>query len=285
MPDADAAFVTFNWITSECRTAPSSVLFYQSESQSVGLQMVEQYADEGFDSCGGLSFKTIAPESCCFSAITPSEILGYKGFAGAAIGNFTLDTAATVSFPASSVATEYCAVDVSATDMYNDGNLTFSVGAFLGSNRESCLESWFACKDSALYIYPQADCEGSPEIYPINATATTFDSSGLGGHITVLQLVPKDPTVTFDWIENYAVDNFYVSFTRSPYEGFCSILMCLSQALVFGAFLLTMRLYYANPAKRIRLLFASCFLVWNVYLVVEFMVNLYPIPFDSLLNQ
>ncbi|KAJ3320219.1 hypothetical protein HDV06_005463 [Boothiomyces sp. JEL0866] len=213
-------FLEFNWQSSDCVGAPSSIFAYDLDLNSTALNVIDN--DTGFSLCstnrGG-----IPEDQCCRSAIDPSLVLGYQSVSGTyqyqgdGYNSLSLDQ----HIPKSASERSYCAIN-----SLSAGFVEYTTGFYLGNNQ--CYEGFLKCdsEKQKLYFYSGQKCSGNPvETYSLSQEAN-FTSQAVG-NFTGKMAVLGNGTIAFLWT-TYFPSNLYLPTNKDPWEAFGTVLMILN---------------------------------------------------------
>ncbi|KAJ3310982.1 hypothetical protein HDV04_004499 [Boothiomyces sp. JEL0838] len=213
-------FLEFNWQSTDCAGAPSSIFAYEIDLNSTALSIIEN--DTGFSLCSTIR-GGIPADRCCRSAINPSMILGYESVAGTYLyqGDAYNLLSQESYIPQSASQKSYCTIN-----SLGAGFVEYTTSFYLGNNQ--CFEGFLKCDSvkQMLYFYGGQKCSGNPvETYSL-ATETNFTSQVVG-NFTGKMATMGVGSISYVWT-SYFPANLFAPTNKDPWEAFGTFLMVVN---------------------------------------------------------
>ncbi|KAJ3269541.1 hypothetical protein HDV01_001303 [Terramyces sp. JEL0728] len=218
-------FLEFNWQSSDCVGAPSSIFAYNDYQNSTILSIIEN--DVGYNVCS-TEKAGVPPDSCCHSAADKSMTLTYQSMAGTFLyqGDAYDDLATQDILPKSIANQFYCAVN--ALDI---GYAEYNTGFYLDSN--TCFQGFIKCFQNSLLIYDGDGCTSAPIEEFTLATESNYTSAILG-NFTGKMTGFTHGQFSYIWVSNFPTNMVY-PLNKDPLEILGTICLAICGILPLGS--------------------------------------------------
>jgi hypothetical protein len=216
-------WLQYSWNALECEGLPDTISFYPNISQSRAVYHYTYYGWMIEPYCGTAS-TVLESKYCCRTSINRRFSEG--------LGSFVVEPRASLDLETNS-GTKYCKLSSS--------NANYNV-QYISLN--TCADYRYTCNDTLLNIFPEAECKGTPESFPLNGNNSVLIQSTLVGQIRVdikhVQLASNKytwttifPPTDFVPIHKHLVEYFGTIFLRYRITNLSSLYYNLYSSMVW----------------------------------------------------
>ncbi|KAJ3318835.1 hypothetical protein HDV06_007016, partial [Boothiomyces sp. JEL0866] len=232
-------FLQFNWQSTDCVGAPSSIFAYNNYLNSTILSIID--GDTGYDTCS-TQILYVPPDSCCRSSVDTAITQTYQSMAGTFIyqGDAYDSLSSQGLVPTTAVNNQYCTIN-----SLGAGFVEYTTGYYLSMGE--CFQDFVKCKAGTLFVYPEPSCSGNPEEYSLLVESNY--TSAIIGNFTGKMTTFTTGEFSYVWTMYFPTYMVY-PLNKDPTEAFGTFCVIFAAILPLGSFFLKVYQLYKRWSLR-----------------------------------